>query len=158
MTTLRVKQNAILRHFNLKGRVFPFGFIDSHRRRDLDGTAGSGQRERVPEMECRIYQTHAGVRGFSAESGQAVWVSGRIWRSRLGFRPKPTLRISLLPHTERDPAGIPRIPAGSLFLYLSLSSAGVRGWQIFLPLALSPLSSGSLFRPLSFSVAGRRMN
>jgi hypothetical protein len=57
---------------------------------------------------------------FPARSGEIVWVSGQIRR-------KPTLDISLWPHTERDSAGIRGIPASSLFLYLSLSPAGVHG-------------------------------
>jgi hypothetical protein len=71
-------------------------------------------------MDCRICQTHAGLRWFPTGSSEVVEVSGRI-------RPKPTLDLSLWLDIERDPAGIPRIPAGSLFLSLSLLLAGVRG-------------------------------
>jgi hypothetical protein len=79
------------------------------------GMMGTGRWERMPEMECRICQTHAGVCGFPAGSGEVIEVSSQI-------RLKPTLGLSLWPDTERDSAGIPRIPAGSLFLSFSVTN------------------------------------
>jgi len=51
---------------------FLFGFVDSHGRQDLDGTTGESAGD--------------GVLNLSNPS-RCAWVSGRIWRGCLGFRP-----------------------------------------------------------------------
>jgi hypothetical protein len=62
---------------------------------DLDGMARSGRRERKGGRECRICQTHAGVRGFPAGSGEVAGFSSRI-------RPKPGLGRFGLDRTVAD--------------------------------------------------------
>jgi hypothetical protein len=66
---------------------FLFGFVDSHGRHDLDGTTGESAGDGVPNL---------------SNPRRCAWVSGRIWRGRLGFRPKPMLDISLWPDTKRS--------------------------------------------------------
>jgi len=71
-------------------------------------------------MECWIYQTHAGVRGFVVGFDEVVGVSGRIRIQREirpeyhVFQPVRSSSLSLLP-------------------------AGVRGCRISIPLSLSSL-------------------
>jgi len=73
--------------FGSKGS-FLFGFVDSHGQRGLDGTAGSGRRERVSDL---------------LNPRRCAWVSGRIWRGRLGFWPDLAKSSGFLAGSGQNP-------------------------------------------------------
>jgi hypothetical protein len=129
--------------FGSKGS-FLFGFVDSHGRRDLNRTAGSGRWERVPEIESDLLNP----RSFD-------W----IWQDRLGFQldltksygfPTEThaWHLSLAGYRERF--GRHTTYSGRFSLPLSFSVSGRCAWVTDLSSSLSFSVTVRISLPLSF--------